>query len=335
MTPLPGHDLLAVHANPRNVDDPIQPDLSDGAIDAVLGPAEFQVLAFGHVHIPSVRLWRGRLLVNVASAGLSMDGDPRAAYSVLAWAGGGWRVAQYRVEYDVQRVAREMQRNRPAAWAAFCRAAGAGARMIEPATPITRWQQFYSDDPGIAAIQPTQCVQWAVEQFRQRGAAGVLDLGCGAGRDTAVLAQHLPLVIGVDAAEAGLALAGQQMILRERRVPLVQADARALPFRPASFDGIYCFGLLHEFTGAHAGDDVQRTLDTIYAVLKPGGLLILAVLAGEPEQGLPQVRMFTEAMLLAATQAFCCVQLTTLEDVGCTGSAHYTIHRGVFLRERR
>ncbi len=111
VTPLPGHDLLAVHANPRNVDDPIQPDLSDGAIDALLGPAEFQVLAYGHIHIPSVRLWRGRLLVNVASAGLSMDGDVRAAYSVLTWAGGGWRVGQYRVEYDVQRVAREMRRN--------------------------------------------------------------------------------------------------------------------------------------------------------------------------------------------------------------------------------
>lgn len=109
--PLPGHDLLAVHANPRNVDDPIQPDLSDGAIDAVLGPAEFQVLAYGHVHIPAVRLWRGRLLVNVASVGLPMDGDTRAAYSVLTWAGGGWRVAQYRVEYNVQSVAREMRRN--------------------------------------------------------------------------------------------------------------------------------------------------------------------------------------------------------------------------------
>lgn len=111
VTPLPGHDLLAVHANPRNVDDPIQPDLSDGAIDAVLGPAEFQVLAFGHVHIPWARLWRGRLLVDVASAGLSMDGDPRAAYSVLSWAGGGWRVAQHRAAYDVERVAKEMRRN--------------------------------------------------------------------------------------------------------------------------------------------------------------------------------------------------------------------------------
>ena len=110
VTPLPGHELLAVHANPANVDDPIRPELSEDELAALLGPAEFQVLAFGHVHIPSVRLWRGRLLVNVASVGLSMDGDPRAAYSVLTWAGGGWQVAQYRVEYNVQRVARDMRR---------------------------------------------------------------------------------------------------------------------------------------------------------------------------------------------------------------------------------
>ena len=110
VTPLPGHELLAVHANPANVDDPIRPELSEDELAALLGPAEFQMLAFGHVHIPSVRLWRGRLLVNVASVGLSMDGDPRAAYSVLTWAGGGWQMAQYRVEYNVQRVARDMRR---------------------------------------------------------------------------------------------------------------------------------------------------------------------------------------------------------------------------------
>ncbi len=202
--------------------------------------------------------------------------------------------------------------------------------MIEPATPITRWQRFYSDDPGIGAIQPSQCVQRAVEQFRQRGASMVLDLGCGAGRDTVVLAQHLAVVVGVDAAEAGLVLASQQAIVQERRVPLLQADARCLPFQPASFDGVYCFGLLHEFVGERADDDVRHVMNSVQAVLKPGGVLILAVLAGEPEQGLPHVRMFTEAMLLAATRAFCCLELDQVGDIGCTGSASYTIHRGVF-----
>lgn len=204
--------------------------------------------------------------------------------------------------------------------------------MLEPATPITRWQQFYSDDPGIGAIQPSQCVQRAVAQFRQHGASVVLDLGCGAGRDTAVLAQHLAVVVGVDAAEAGLVLASQQATVRERRVPLLQADARCLPFQPASFDGVYCFGLLHEFVGARAEDDVQHVMNSVHAVLKPGGVLILAALAGEPEQGLPHVRMFTQAMLLAAAETFSCTELATLPDVGCTGSTDYTVHVGVFLK---
>jgi ubiquinone/menaquinone biosynthesis C-methylase UbiE len=204
--------------------------------------------------------------------------------------------------------------------------------MTERAASFTRWQQFYTDDPGIAAVPPSQCVQQAVEQFQRRGAARVLDLGCGAGRDTAVLAQHVPLVIGVDVAEAGLALAGQQAILQERCVPLLQADARCLPFQPASFDGVYCFGLLHEFVGERADDDVQHVMNSVQAVLKPGGVLILAVLAGEAEQGLPHVRMFSKAMLLAAVGALSCTELTTLPDVSCTGSTNYTVHVGAFLK---
>ena len=33
---LPGHDLFAVHANPRNVDDPIHLELTDAAIDGLV-----------------------------------------------------------------------------------------------------------------------------------------------------------------------------------------------------------------------------------------------------------------------------------------------------------
>ncbi|MER2599423.1 MAG: metallophosphoesterase family protein [Caldilineales bacterium] len=109
LSPLPGHDLLLVHANPHNLDDPITPQLNDAGLAALIGDAEFEVLAFGHVHLPAVRLWRGRLLLNVASVGLPMDGDARAAYSVLTWAREGWTVTCHRVAYDVEAVARDMR----------------------------------------------------------------------------------------------------------------------------------------------------------------------------------------------------------------------------------
>ena len=106
----PGHDLLIVHANPSDLERAIEPRLSEGALDKLLaGSGEWAALAFGHLHIPSVRPWRGRLLVNVASVGLPMDGDPRAAYALLTWDGAQWRAEHRRVFYNVPVVTREMR----------------------------------------------------------------------------------------------------------------------------------------------------------------------------------------------------------------------------------
>lgn len=113
ISPARGQDLLIVHANPVDLDQAITAHMSDEALDALLLPSVQQepwaVLAFGHVHIPFTRQWRGRLLVNVASAGLSMDGDPRAAWAILTWDGVAWRAEHRRVFYAVQVVAHAMR----------------------------------------------------------------------------------------------------------------------------------------------------------------------------------------------------------------------------------
>jgi hypothetical protein len=71
---------------------------------------EWQALAFGHLHAPYVRRWQGRLLVDVASAGLPMDGDQRAAYAILTWDGRlRWQAEHHRVFYPVPVVAHEMR----------------------------------------------------------------------------------------------------------------------------------------------------------------------------------------------------------------------------------
>ncbi|MEA3337645.1 MAG: metallophosphoesterase family protein [Chloroflexota bacterium] len=109
--PAPGQDLLVVHANPHNLDDPVSVDMTDEELASVIGDEEFRVLAFGHIHVPAVWQWRGRLLVNIASVGLPRDGDTRAAYSVLTWSNGRWHVAQYRVNYEVGMVAEDMRKS--------------------------------------------------------------------------------------------------------------------------------------------------------------------------------------------------------------------------------
>lgn len=112
ISPAAGHDLLVVHANPWDLERPIVPKMPEAELDSLLlehGEPNWEALAFGHIHVPFVRRWRGRCLVDVASAGLPMDGDPRAVYAILTWDGRSWHAEHYRVLYDVPVVAHHMR----------------------------------------------------------------------------------------------------------------------------------------------------------------------------------------------------------------------------------
>jgi putative phosphoesterase len=103
-----GEQLLVVHANPRSDDEHMWPDADDGALERMIGEEPASAIAFGHLHLPYVRMWRGKLLVNVASAGLPKDGDPRACYAIFTERAGGWEVKHRRVPFDVKKVATQL-----------------------------------------------------------------------------------------------------------------------------------------------------------------------------------------------------------------------------------
>lgn len=108
-----GHDLFVVHANPLDMEQAITPGMTDGELDGLLMDSvarqPWGALAFGHLHVAFQRRWRGRLLVDVASAGLPMDGDPRATWAILTWMNGGWHAEHRRVFYNAQVVAHQMR----------------------------------------------------------------------------------------------------------------------------------------------------------------------------------------------------------------------------------
>lgn len=112
ISPAPDQDLWIVHANPFDMERDLRATLKDAELDALLlvdgSEPDWKALAFGHIHTPYQRLWRNRLLVDVASVGLPMDGDHRAAYAVLTWNGGRWAAEHRRVAYDVPEVIHEM-----------------------------------------------------------------------------------------------------------------------------------------------------------------------------------------------------------------------------------
>lgn len=93
-----------------------------------VGLAGGDAIVFGHTHVPWSRSVDGIRFVNAGSVGRPKDGDPRACYVLLenrptgdgddAGPGevddgdsgaGSWRVEHVRVEYDVERAAREIE----------------------------------------------------------------------------------------------------------------------------------------------------------------------------------------------------------------------------------
>jgi predicted phosphodiesterase len=115
ISPGPGRDLLVVHANPVDLERAILPNMSDAGLDELLllaGPAaDWVALAFGHLHAPFRRMWRGRLLADIASAGLPMDRDRRAVYAIMTWTAAAWGVEHHRVAYDADATAKRMRKS--------------------------------------------------------------------------------------------------------------------------------------------------------------------------------------------------------------------------------
>jgi predicted phosphodiesterase len=124
----PNDDLLIVHANPKNVDDVIYPDPErqqalygevrqrDEDLNQLLDEVQAAALAFGHLHVPSVRRWGSLQLVNVASVSRPVDDDWRAKYAILSWDGAGWRAEHHTVEYDAEAEIAAYEARRPPQW---------------------------------------------------------------------------------------------------------------------------------------------------------------------------------------------------------------------------
>jgi predicted phosphodiesterase len=100
----PEDDLLAVHANPYDVDRKLHPSMSDRELRAALGDTRAAIVAFGHVHIAYTRRLDETLLVDVSAVGNPKDGDLRCKYGLFTWTGDppAWEVEIRRLPYPLE-----------------------------------------------------------------------------------------------------------------------------------------------------------------------------------------------------------------------------------------
>ena len=96
----------------------------------------------------------------------------------------------------------------------------------------------------------------------------VLEIGCGAGIDSAEFARNGALVTSIDFTERSVQSTKELLIEANLPGNVMQADATKLQFEDNTFDCVYSFGVLHHIP------DIEKALVEIKRVLKPGGQIM-------------------------------------------------------------
>ncbi|MGC9528918.1 MAG: class I SAM-dependent methyltransferase [Limnospira sp.] len=133
-----------------------------------------------------------------------------------------------------------------------------------------RYQWLYDGISRLAALGvggEARFRHLALEGLEIAPDARVLDLCCGSGQATAVLAQYSQQVTGLDASPRSLARARQNV----PEADYVEAFAEEMPFPDNTFDLVHTSAALHEM----APEQLRIIVAEVYRVLKPGGTFAL------------------------------------------------------------
>lgn len=147
----------------------------------------------------------------------------------------------------------------------------------------------------IALVHPPESKEWFAEidrrlfraAFTTQGASGapfgrylppggvadadVLEIGCGMGAHTQLLAEGGARLTSVDITPRAVAMTQRRCVLHGLSVDVHQADAECLPFAADSFDLVWSWGVLHH------SSSFDRCLAEAGRVLRPGGRLLMMV----------------------------------------------------------
>lgn len=107
--------------------------------------------------------------------------------------------------------------------------------------------------------------------FAARAGERVLDLGCGAGVLTCLLAEAGADVTAADLTEAGVGMTARALAHWKLEAGVVRADAEHLAFAEAAFDYVLAWGVLHHTS------DFDAALAEVRRVLRPGGRGLMMV----------------------------------------------------------
>lgn len=155
-----------------------------------------------------------------------------------------------------------------------------GGEGSKEAFPTVKTQEFwernipwsYRDVKSPPSYSERRRMRYSLQDYMQEAigftnyrSKRVLEVGCGAGIDTAEFARNGAMVTAIDSSQ--LAVDETKKTLREARVAgkVLKAPAESIPFPDNSFDLVYSFGVLHHVS------EIGESLREITRVLVPSG----------------------------------------------------------------
>ncbi len=154
--------------------------------------------------------------------------------------------------------------------------------MKPPALPVEKFEAIYQEweekNDLEGDVQRHLAERSCYLQMLDRALAGLppgaraLELGCGTGIDSCLLARRHPHIcfFGVDIAEGSLALVRRMSAKTGQRILLVRGDVFRLPFRSGTFSLIFHQGLVEHFPNP------QGTMGEQERLLAPGGWAVVS-----------------------------------------------------------
>ncbi len=138
---------------------------------------------------------------------------------------------------------------------------------------------YYNTHATELAARYEQVSSIAVARFESTFTKGskLLDIGCGAGRDLALLARTGFDVYGVDPSAEFIQLAQQTHPDLEGRLSNGGLPELGIPFG-GNFDGVLCYGVLMHLNM----EALIRSVKSLRACMKPHGRVIVAVPTKKP-----------------------------------------------------
>ncbi|MBN2094666.1 MAG: class I SAM-dependent methyltransferase [Candidatus Aenigmarchaeota archaeon] len=148
------------------------------------------------------------------------------------------------------------------------------------------WNSIFKTQKDILN-DPIPEMKNVIEILKKMNARKVLDLGCGSGRHTILLAKKGFEVYGLDNAKEGLALTRKKLKALGLKAKLKNWDCyKPFPYRDGFFDAVVSTQTINH----NYRKKVQGCISEMKRVLSPGGLIFVTVASRRrlsPRAGLP------------------------------------------------